>query len=697
MAEEITGDDMVEFVSASILSCPEDDIWDNVFDWIQNSTQQVITTLAGWINNAVSSITSSVSTIVSVATSGIRTLVNYIYTTVATVKGYVTNIYSTVYSLWSGFYTTVRTAVSSVISTVHSWIQSGTSTLTSWISAQSERIITWITSTTSAVTAGVQSFFAEWGPRITGWIDNWGENIAGFFSSQWKLISEFWSAWFKQRGDDLDAMQKWMLENVVAPIDTWWEGILAKLLDFPSWVGGLMDAVAGWFNVDIPGSSPRWTKIFEDIGQWFVTWFVKFPQYMADDFPAKAAFGLTESFKWVGEMFNSVFETFNSAMTNFAAQLGPMSPDMAMSNYGSIAQVGLLALGGLAGMTVAGEFLNPISHLGLGHVSAMVYDMTNYKLITGAFMAAFTYAALKQPLTYYYNAVFRPHLLEARDFMQLMSRRAFTQPATLRNPDLTSSVATLTGGNGQGYEMSVLGYYGYPDAYYGLFRELANTPLRYFPLAGIARTGFYDKEWYEEALARSGYSRTAKDALLVMYEKMTGEALQGSMSGAAVTRFKEGYSTEDQFIAEMELLGYSPQQADKYLTAARLDYATDYLTDMKTAYTDAAKKGHISLDEYRDALLDLGIVPDRVESFVLRTRIYLRPKEKPTVVSPPTPAYETDQGKIEVDTLRRQRRKNIITRDEELAGLLTLGMENAYAVAIADNDDVRLAEKAEEG
>lgn len=357
----------------------------------------------------------------------------------------------------------------------------------------------------------------------------------------------------------------------------------------------------------------------------------------------------------------------------------------------------MTALAGLAGMTMAGSWLKPLGGAGMGQIAAMIYDMTNYKVITGAAITALTVAAIRTPLTYHFNELFRPWLLSPMDFRQLMSRQAFRDPEALQNPELVTSVGVMTGGDGLAYENRMIGYQGYPAAYYGFFKELANTPLRYFPLAGIARTGFFEKTWFTEALHRSGYSKTAIDALMVMYEKMVDEAVQGTMSGAAVKRFKEGLTTEDQFYGEMTLLGYSDQQFPKYLAAAKMDYAYDYTMDLVSAYRDAVRKGNLGLDGYRGALSGLGMVPERVEGYVFRERARLKPTEPLTPLAPVTPVYETDAGKVSADTARRKRRKLLITRDQEIATFVQLGMEPAYATALADNDDVRLAEKGGEG
>lgn len=175
------------------------------------------------------------------------------------------------------------------------------------------------------------------------------------------------------------------------------------------------------------------------------------------------------------------------------------------------------------------------------------------------------------------------------------------------------------------------------------------------------------------------------------------ESVRAGRIGVARTRFKEGFTTEEQFIAELRLLRVSDEELELELAAAGLDYATDYLRDLIYAYRDAVRKGHISMDQYREALLGLGLVPERVEGYILRERARLKPEEPLTALAPPKPYYETDAGKVMVDTIRRNRRKLLITRDQEIASFLELGVPVTLAEAYADNDDVRLAEKGGEG
>ena len=170
----------------------------------------------------------------------------------------------------------------------------------------------------------------------------------------------------------------------------------------------------------------------------------------------------------------------------------------------------------------------------------------------------------------------------------------------------------------------------------------------------------------------------------------------GFRKGIARKRFREGLTNEDQFTMELRAL-YTPEnEIPLELVAGRLDYAYDYTMDLLAAWRDAVRKGNIGIDQYGEVLSTIGIVPERVGGYMLREVARQKPEEAPTVVAPPTAEYLTDIGKIKVDTIRRQRRKLIITRDEEIAALTQLGMPEPEAQSVAFNDDVRLAEKGNE-
>jgi hypothetical protein len=382
--------------------------------------------------------------------------------------------------------------------------------------------------------------------------------------------------------------------------------------------------------------------------------------------------GLHTAVSWVWDKVANVADFFLDEVVKLVGIHSPITPEGGMGTLKGMVKVGLALAGGLGVMTVLGNLVHPLHSLGLEHISAMVYDMTNYRVLIGAGMGVIAACAIRIPLTHYFNELLRPNLPSERDVSEMLNRELIDR-------------ATFN---------KFLAYRGYPDQWHEPLARITETPVRYFTLAAIAKAGFYDQVFFEAQLVRGGYDPDTRTALMRMFQGTYSEVIKGLMSGTAIKRFKEGMSTESQFLSELKLLGYTDQQFPQYVAAAKLDYAYDYLSDMIAAYKDAAAKGQISLDDFRGALRGLGIVPERIEAYVLRLRARLDPAGPLKPIGPPKPEYQTEAGQVKVDTLRRHRQKELITRDQEIAGLQKLGAPVDYATSIADNDDVRLAAAA---
>jgi hypothetical protein len=671
---EVTTKAVVSAASGQILSGPEDSIFDDIFDWIQNAIDAIPRAIRDWFWGIWNTLKDQLKKAFELIISPIKTAMDWVKSHVGLVWDRVRDIYSKLSDWVKDAWDIVSSAVSSVITRVRDWIVDTAEDTWDWVTRKVGEVRGWLTTTASNIITAVTASFAELRATVTSFFsDLWAkmEPASAGFMQFWTVS---WPDWWRQRGEDVSGIiaevnkvPGWLHEHIADPITDWFKETWA---DFKEWF---------WEKV---GAAKEW---FTQMGSWFV-----------EIFTEKVLTKVWNALGWVWDKMTAGIQWLFDQALNLLSHIAPLSPEGGTGALSGMANIGIVMGGGLAAMTIGGHFCHPLQSIGLGQVAAMVYDMSNYKLVLGAFMGAVAATAIRTPITYYLNSMLRPWILDRGSFGELMSRKAFTDPEALQNPDLIASVKAITKGDGKAFEDRMIGYYGHPATYYGFYKELAIAPLRYFPLAGIARTGFFEPVWFTEALHRSGYSKTGVDALMVMYRKMADESARGMMSGAAVTRFKEGFTNEKQFQGEMAILGYSDIQFKTYLAAAKIDYATDYTRDLLTAYRDAVRKGHIGLDGYREALLGLGMVPERVEGYILQERARLKPSEALTPIAPATPVYETDAGKIIVDTVRRQRRKLLISRDQEIVSLVGLGMEPEYAKAVADNDDVRLAEKGGE-
>jgi len=468
-------------------------------------------------------------------------------------------------------------------------------------------------------------------------------------------------------------MIKWLQANIADPTLDAIKSFVDHFFDFTHWIPNVLEAILNWLMESTTSPhSPGILDWFAKIAEWGRKYILD-PSKLSDILSWVLAAPFTAVFKVVGALFEAVFNDFMHAFVGYVKGMGPSKPDEAMINFNNVAQIGRSALMGLVGLTSAGELVKFFGHLGLGHIAAMIYDMTNYREITGGMIKAFSAAVINLPSTYYFNDLVRPRLPSLPATSEMFSREVIT----------TDEFSKF------------LAYEGIPDYWHDHLKKITETPIRYFTLAAIARTGHFDLDFFTRELTMGGYSLEARQWLLQMFQTTTTQNLKGMMSSTAIKRFKEGMTSEGQFHEELvTLLGYTDQEWPRYLAAAKLDYAYDYLNDMISALQGSVRKGLISTDQYRQNLLALSIVPERVENYVNREIIRLRPSELPKPVGPPKAEYQTDVGQEKVDTLRRERRKELITRDQEIVGLQRLGVPVDYATAMADNDDARIAETA---
>lgn len=164
----------------------------------------------------------------------------------------------------------------------------------------------------------------------------------------------------------------------------------------------------------------------------------------------------------------------------------------------------------------------------------------------------------------------------------------------------------------------------------------------------------------------------------------------GIRADAAISRFREGLTTEAGMRAELATLGWQPATIDRLVVAARLNYELDQASYQIATLVSAAGRGVITPDQLRSGLADLGMVPERIADYVLRARLTLEPTERPVAAAVVRPFYQTDEGKVRLATLRALFRDEAITEADLLAGLLDLELPRSYAEAIVDYEIARL-------
>jgi len=165
--------------------------------------------------------------------------------------------------------------------------------------------------------------------------------------------------------------------------------------------------------------------------------------------------------------------------------------------------------------------------------------------------------------------------------------------------------------------------------------------------------------------------------------------------GIARRRYREGFTDQVSFIFELQALQVPEDQIGLEIIAGDLEAAYDYSMDLIATWRDAFRKGHIDIATFTELIGSIVVDPRRVSTYAARELARLKPDQIPSLAPVPKAYYETDAGKIEVDTIRRLRRKGQLTRAQEITELIILGMPKDLATSMVDNDTARLAEKGE--
>lgn len=129
-----------------------------------------------------------------------------------------------------------------------------------------------------------------------------------------------------------------------------------------------------------------------------------------------------EGIAWFVEQLKQVFNTVWNAFVGIFQSIAPITPDRAEELGIRALEIAGMAGGGLLAMTAVWDILHPFKDVIPGELKAMIYDLTNFKLILGGMASALLGAALFKPLRYYYNYLFQPDFPKERDLREMLWR-----------------------------------------------------------------------------------------------------------------------------------------------------------------------------------------------------------------------------------------------------------------------------------
>lgn len=621
--------------------------FDKLMSWVSSIATTVIKALLGPIEVVISSVLSITNAVIvhmchliDEVISGVanvtKTIIREVEDVANAIIGSISSVTTTIIREVAEIVDAVVSSVSSIVSTIVTQVATIVNTMISSIVSVLQNLATAVSQLVNTVINSISSVVQTMIQAVV-------EIVNTVVQAIWTILNTILETIGQAVTTITDTLSGWM-DGLVAPVeDKVPEGLKLSVLK-PATPGGFLGTV-------ISGALSFISRALMAVVGWVTTAIID-PLYdflmqimhPISELMSTMIYVLMVPLMFLGEFFGMVMESFFEALTSFATPTeGGMTPEKGAKLAPSLVSILAVVLLGLVAMTVAGELLHPLKEIGLGNVSAMIFDVTNYRIISMAFVGALVYAMVRKPSEYYFNMWFRPRILGEGEFKDLMSRRAFTDPDALQNPALSASIKAFGGEDGENIERLLLGYYGYNAAYLGMYKELASTPLRYFPLTAIARGGFYDFTWFEEALHRSGYSDTAVEQLHRMYKWMAGDVRIGRFRTPLRGMLRDGFMTLEDVAWAMDA-GRLMENIDQAIeSGVELDLELDRKRDHRDIILRSFTRGMISEAEAMDQLIDIPMTKEKAWLEMLREKLGLYRRVRLEIEEEPAPLIVVEE------------------------------------------------------
>lgn len=477
--------------------------------------------------------------------------------------------------------------------------------------AAMSQFVSWMSDT---VKTFIKQVFANWWDSIRGKIDQMEYNITNWWRYTWQELTKI--------GVDIKMA-------VVSAIQDMPVAFNAPTQTIKNWIDNAKDIIVKTFDYGLGGLINTFkdflSGIFDRVWNWFVGLLNKVAKFINQNVILPLWNIVKGAWSWLVSFFTSLWQDVKNLLFSLAPSAPEKGEELMVQGL-KLLGVGVSAFGALTGLSMVVSWL---SKHHLGHLSAILYDMSSYKYITGALVGGLVTAAYAQPLKYFYNAKFRPYLPKFADVHSALGR----------------SIISLD-------EFKFhLKYAGIPDKYTEMYQRLAQKPISAFMIRYIAEAEITDPQGIFSICMDNGYS--VEHSAYMAFALSWGANSSYRKAAESVIRrcFKEGFIDKtrmDKAINEVRAIKEVPVSyttIDGYTYTATIKVPLDQKTLMKItaeweAFYDsmndkvstlrsAFAKEKISEDELRDNLRALGIVETKIEDIVAREKAKKRVKTEP--------------------------------------------------------------------
>jgi hypothetical protein len=542
------------------------------------------------------------------------------------------------------------------------WLKDRISEGWTWITDQVSAKVDWLRDRVGELTAAVQAALTE----KLGWLRD--------------RISEGW-AWIV---DQVLGKVDWLRERVVevgAGISqglqervSWlhdragelWASVSQGVIDRTSWLHDRLSEGLTWVGEQLTALGGNiiasFVRAFDDAASTIIGGIVKPLQDFASWLWEAIASGartvagflsekvispIADGLRGLGDfIMKGLGGILEAAMGIFSKPLGTPGPEA----IGTVSTVvgRLMGFGvSMAVPIIAGELVHPLKNMGLGQVSAMLYDMSGFGRIAGALTYEIAYNSYILPLRQDMKAMFTPEIPESVDLIRFVVREVIPvdefKAAMLRHgysehwaaaywqahwvlPPLNSVYEAFHRGTvDEAFVRSFLVLADYEAKYHDLLLSTIYTLIPRVDLRYGWEVGALSDEDLYGLLRKQGFDDAGATAEVTIQKRRVLESELNTMRGEAVSDYVDGFITQEQLASNLAATGLRPELVAYRVAAAVLRRQRAERKEQVTSYKTLYLKGGYTVSEAIGDLKAIGVTQEEAVSTLQAWEVLRKP------------------------------------------------------------------------
>jgi len=546
--------------------------FDGLWSWISEAAVSAVRVVSGWINDSAAWLWNQITAVGGWLWDRFQDLGAKIQTVIGEVG---------------------KTVFDAVVAAVQA-VQSGAATTFTWIWEQLQAAGKWITDTVFGWITGA----LRWATDTFHWL----QSVIGE-SASWIVnrLSGFWDGTLRWMTDTFH----W-LQGEVAKAGSWIVDQVGLAFDAASTAIG--DTISSVFKPILEPMQSIFKNLWAWLSQGVAGFGVAVGGFLSERVVAPLRAGLEGLGAW---LINSVQGLFRTVLNFFAS---PKSPDPE-DPVGSIANVMTTVLGFGTSIflpMLAGELVHPLKQMGLGYLSAMMYDMAGFGRVASALTLELATISYIWPLRYSLNQLWRPRIPDTRSADQMLFEGYITQDDW----------------------RSIYQRQGWKDSYIDAWQKTMYREPSQRTLLAMLEDPEIPEEWVRKKLAEIGFTVDDIDTMIGYKRRLIETkrlASYNTEKSRLVTNAKSdfvlGFILEDTLRANLAAAEIDPDEIEYHVADARGDRVRAYKKGLLDAYEDGYIKDLITDDDLTARAKEVLVDPDALTLFL--DRAYIRKFKKP--------------------------------------------------------------------